>query len=69
MTTYDQAMAELTAARYALFEASQRRMAVVSRRVRVDSPEAFEKLNQDIADARATVLTAQAAVLAAMEAP
>ena len=68
MTT-DEAMQQLAAARLQLFQASQRREAVVLRRTRVDAPESLDSINDDIVAARAAVLDATAAVQAAIEAP
>lgn len=66
--TPDDAMAALAAARLQLFAASQRREAVMLRRARLDGPEALDAINQDIADSRAAVMDATAAVQAAIAA-
>lgn len=60
--TADEAMAALAAARLQLFNASQRREAVVLRRVRVEAPESLDSINADIATARDAVAAATAAV-------
>lgn len=64
----DKALAQLAAARLRLFNAAQKREAVVMRRVRVDDEKAFDALNVEIAAARADVDSANAAVQAAMDA-
>lgn len=61
MTT-DEAMAALAAARLQLFNASQRREAVVLRRVRIEAPESLDTINTDIAAARDAVQSATVAV-------
>jgi hypothetical protein len=60
--TYDQALAQLAAARLRLFNASQHREAVMLRRVRVDGKAAFDAINAEIAAARADVAAATTAV-------
>lgn len=65
MTTND-AMAALAAARLQLFNASQRREAVMLRTVRLEAPESLDSINADIAAARDTVATATAAVQLAL---
>ena len=58
MTT-DEAMAALAAARLQLFQAAQRREAVVLRRVRIEAPETLDTINADIATARDAVNSAR----------
>lgn len=65
MTT-DEAMAALAAARLALFAASQKREAVVLRRVRIEAPESLDSINADIATARDAVIQAMSDVQTAM---
>jgi hypothetical protein len=67
--TANEAMAALATARLQLFNASQRREAVVLRRVRIEAPESLDTINADIATARAAVLAATADVQASIEAP
>lgn len=61
MTT-EQAMAELAAARLQLFAASQKREAVMLRRVRIEAPESLDTINAEIATARDLVAAATLAV-------
>lgn len=58
---------QLAAARAALFAASAKRMAVVTRRVRIQAPETLDTINDEIAAARQAVLDATAAVQAAQQ--
>jgi hypothetical protein len=63
MTNAD-ALAALAAARMALFQASQRRMQVVTRQVRIQAPETLDQINDQITAARQAVMDATAAVIA-----
>jgi len=67
--TPDEALAALAAARMQLFQASQRREAVILRRVRIEAPESLDSINADIVNSRSTVMAATAtaqSVLAAL---
>ena len=64
--TNDEAMAALAAARLQLFAASQKRDAVMQRRVRLNAPESLDSINADIATARAAVEQATADVQATL---
>lgn len=61
-------MAALAAARLQLFNASQRREAVMLRKVRLEAPETLDSLNADISGARTAVDKATADVQTALAA-
>lgn len=65
MTT-DEAIAALNAARAQLFTASQRRIAVVTRSVRIEAPETLDTINDQIAAARQAVADATDAYVATL---